>query len=82
MCRRVSCSERGWLAQTRVTSRWLLCAQASTPEIKAIVVLDGNGQRICAKYYKKAEFPTKAKQVCAAGAAHSCAEFLPGWPDP
>jgi hypothetical protein len=28
-------------------------------------VLDGSGQRICAKYFKKAEFPTKAKQVGA-----------------
>lgn len=36
---------------------------ASTPEIKAIIVLDGTGQRICAKYYKKAEFPSKAKQL-------------------
>jgi hypothetical protein len=33
--------------------------------IKAIVVLDGAGKRICAKYYSKTEFP-KAKQVRAA----------------
>ncbi len=65
-----------------VFSRWnvwvgaRVAAQSDAPLVKAIVVLDGTGRRVCAKYYAKAEFPSKAKQVppllCTACVAASC----------
>jgi hypothetical protein len=39
--------------------------QSDAPAIKAIIVLDGSGKRLVAKYYSKTEFPTKARQARA-----------------
>ena len=36
---------------------------AMVPMVKAILILDGEGNRLAAKYYEKAEFPTDEEQV-------------------
>ena len=34
------------------------------PVVKALVILDGDGNRLSSKYYAKSEFPTDVEQVC------------------
>ena len=38
-------------------------ASSLVPVVKALVILDGDGHRLCSKYYAKGEFPTDAEQV-------------------
>jgi hypothetical protein len=36
---------------------------AMVPVVKALIILDGDGNRLSSKYYAKSEFPTDVEQV-------------------